>query len=143
MVLIKFKNVKKCVFFIFPGNGQVLLGMPDTAALNIINLNIDSIQAEVAECKTNIKQEMLTVSKGCTNMDTGVNTQQNANSQNDQNNSNKSINYFFLSTNVNADQGKCIAMMQKIHDTFGDIFNGIACFEGTFSLQLKPNSKPY
>ena len=33
--------------------------------------------------------------------------------------------------------------MQKIHDTFGDVFNDIGCFEGTFSLQFKPNSKPY
>ena len=34
-------------------------------------------------------------------------------------------------------------MMQKIHDTFGDVFNGIGCFKGIFSLQLKPDSKPY
>ena len=34
-------------------------------------------------------------------------------------------------------------MMQKIHETFSYIFNGIGCFEGTFSLQLKPNSKRY
>ena len=34
-------------------------------------------------------------------------------------------------------------MTQKIHDTFGNIFNGIGCFEGTFSLQLKQDSKPY
>ena len=34
-------------------------------------------------------------------------------------------------------------MMQKIHDTFGNVFNSIGCFEGTFSLQLKPDSKPY
>ena len=33
-------------------------------------------------------------------------------------------------------------MTQKIHNTFGDVFNGIGCFKGTFSLQLKPNSKP-
>ena len=45
-VHIKFRNVKKrCIFFVVQGNGQALLGMPDTAALNIINLNIDSIQA--------------------------------------------------------------------------------------------------
>ena len=57
-VTIKFKNSKKhCVFFVVPGNRQVLLGMPDTAALNILNLNIDSIQAEVANCKTNREQE--------------------------------------------------------------------------------------
>ena len=24
-----------------------------------------------------------------------------------------------------------------------NIFNGIGCFKGTFSLQLKPDSKPY
>ena len=52
--LVKFKNSKKlCGFFVVPGNTQALLGMPDMAALNIIYLNIDSIQAEVAEFKTN------------------------------------------------------------------------------------------
>ena len=33
--------------------------------------------------------------------------------------------------------------MQKIHKSFGDIFNDIGYFKGTFSLQLKPHSKPY
>ena len=52
-VHIKFKNVKKrCIFFVVPRNGQALLGMPDMAALNIINLNINSIQAVIPECKT-------------------------------------------------------------------------------------------
>ena len=50
-------NRKKCEFFVVPGNGQALLGMPDTAALNIINVNIDSIEAVVTQkekCNTNI-----------------------------------------------------------------------------------------
>ena len=34
-------------------------------------------------------------------------------------------------------------MTQDIHNRFGNVFNGIGCFEGTFSLQLKPDSKPY
>ena len=34
-------------------------------------------------------------------------------------------------------------MTQKIHNTFGNVFIGIGCFKGTFSLQLKPDSKPY
>ena len=131
------------MFFVVPGNGQALLRMPDTAALNIINLNIDSIQAEVAECKTNTELEMHTVSKGCTNMDTGLNTQQDANGQNNQNNIKKSFNYFFLSANIDADKRKSSVMMQKIQDAFGNIFNGIGSFGGTFSLQLKPDSKPY
>ena len=34
-------------------------------------------------------------------------------------------------------------MTQRIHETFGNVFNGIGWFKGTFSLQLKPGSKPY
>ena len=33
-------------------------------------------------------------------------------------------------------------MTQRIYETFGDVFNGIGCFEGTFSLQFKLDSKP-
>ena len=40
------------MFFVVPGNSQALLGMPDTAALKLINIYIDSIQAKVAEYKT-------------------------------------------------------------------------------------------
>ena len=44
MVVVKFKNIKKrCVFFVVPGNGPVLLWMPDTAALKLFNVYIDSI----------------------------------------------------------------------------------------------------
>ena len=50
---------------------------------------------------------------------------------------------FFSSSNIDEDKRKSRDMMQKIHGTFGDVFNDIGCFEGTFSLQLKPNSKPY
>ena len=47
VVIIAYKNKRrKCEFFVVSGNGQVLLGMPDTAALNIINVNIDSIEAD-------------------------------------------------------------------------------------------------
>ena len=48
-------NRRKCEFFVVLGNGQALLGMPDTATLNIINVNIDSIEAEGTQrenCKT-------------------------------------------------------------------------------------------
>ena len=45
-VLIKFKNIKKrCVFFVVQGHGSALIGIPDTAALKLINVNIDYIQA--------------------------------------------------------------------------------------------------
>ena len=34
-------------------------------------------------------------------------------------------------------------MTQRIHEEYGKVFNGIGCFEGRFSLQLKLDSKPY
>ena len=34
-------------------------------------------------------------------------------------------------------------MTQRIHEEYDKVFNGIGCFKGTFSLQLKPDSKPY
>ena len=30
-----------------------------------------------------------------------------------------------------------------MHTEFDNVFNGIGCFEGTFLLQLKPDSRPY
>ena len=120
-----------------------MLGMSDATFLNIINLNIDSIQAEIAEGKTKTRQEVQTVLEGCTNRGTDAITKQDANGQKDQGATNKQINYFFFSNNTDGDKRKSKEMMQKIHNTFGDMFNGIQCFRGTFSLQLKPDSKPY
>ena len=126
------------------GNSQALLGMPDTAALNIINLNIDSTGRDSK--LQNREQKMQAMAEGCTNMDTGEINKQDANSQNDQNisnNSNKPVDYFFSSSNIRANKKQSSKMTQKMHDRFGNVFNGIGYFKGTFSLQLKPNSKPY
>ena len=90
MVVIKFKNIKKrCVFFVPPGNGQALFRMQDTAALKLININIDSIQVEVAECKTNIVQETHMVEKSYTNTDADSKIKQGATGQTGQDNANK------------------------------------------------------
>ena len=117
--------------------------MPDTAALNIINLNIDLIQVGIGNSKTNRGQEMHTIVEGCTNRNKAGVIKQDANGQNGQNKSDKSINYFYSSANTEADKRESDAMSKNIHNTFGNVFNGIGYFEGTFSLQLKPNSKPY
>ena len=76
-------------------------------------------------------------------MDADSKIKHSTNGQNDKDNVNKVTNYFLSSPNVEAEKRKSIEMMQKIHNTFGDVFNGIRCFKGTFSLQLKPDSKPY
>ena len=142
MATIKFKNFKKrCVFFVVPGNGQALLGIPDTAVINIINVNIDSIQKEIRDCKTNRRQEMHADIEDCTNKDAHSMAKQQGNSQ--QHQANKLISYFYSSNNTDADKSKSNAMTQRIHETYGEVFNGIWYFEGTFSLQLKLHSKPY
>ena len=54
-VIITYKH--KFEFIVVPGNGQALLGMLDTAPLNVINVNIDSIEEEGTQkenCNTNI-----------------------------------------------------------------------------------------
>ena len=154
-VQIKFKNIKKrCIFFVVPGNGQALLGMPDMVALNLINLNIDSIQTITAECKTNKEQESCTGIEGCTNKNStghevcknnnvSIDNKQDTNGHNHPCNKHISINYFHSSNNIDADKRSSIAMMQNIHARSGNIFNAIGCFEGTFSLQLKLDCKPY
>ena len=142
MAIIKFKNFKKkCVFFVVPGNSQAFLGMPDMVVLNIINLNIDSIQEEIKDCKTNRGQETHADTKDCTNKDAHSTAKQDGNGK--QHQANKSINYFYSSNNTDADKSKSKATTQRINREYGKVFNGIGCFKGTFSLQLKLDSKPY
>ena len=51
--------------------------------------------------------------------------------------------YFRSSINKAADKRASQVLMQKMHNKFSDIFSGIWCFEGTFSLQVKDDSWSY
>ena len=115
--------------------------MPDMVALNIIYLNIDCIQKEIRERKTNRGQEMHAYTEDCTKKAAYSIAKQDGNGQ--QHQANKLINYFYSSNNTDADKSKSNAMTQRIHETYGEVFNSLGCFEGPLSLQLKPDSKPY
>ena len=146
MVEINFKNVTKCcVFFVVLGRSQSLLGIPDTMAVNLFNVNFDSIQTEVGECRINTMQEVEQDMKQHTSKvpNAVINTTQTPNSLIDSNNSNVLIHYFYLSQDTSCNKKDSAIMTKKVHDEFHDVFNGIVCFEGTFSLQLKPDSNPY
>ena len=93
-------------FFAVPRNSHALLGMPDTAALKIININVDSIQAVKEECNTNIgdtKESNTTkeahVVKSCTNMDADSKVNINVNGHDDNTNVNTLTNYFLSAPN--------------------------------------------
>ena len=117
--------------------------MPDTAVLNIINLNIDSIQKVIRNCKTNRGQETHAVTEDCINKDAHSTVKQDHNGQQHQSHVNKLTNYFYSSNNTDADKSQSNTMTERIHEMFGNVFNGIGCFKGTFSLQFKLDIKQY
>ena len=94
---VEAQRAQAAVFFVVPGNSQALLRMPDTAVLKLINVNNDSIQAEVVECKTNtgnvrksnITQETHVGEKGCADTDSYSKSKHSAKGQNDQDNAYK------------------------------------------------------
>ena len=53
------------------------------------------------------------------------------------------IEYFLPGPNKVNDKRASTNITRQIQKEFGEIFIGIWCFEGMFSLQVKPDSKPY
>ena len=88
--------------------------MSDTATLQIININIDSIQAMKEECNTNIcdtkesntHQKVHAVEKSCINIKADLKVDNNFNDYYNNTNVNTLTNYFFSSPNVEADKRK-------------------------------------
>ena len=128
--------------------------MSDTDTLNIMKININIIGAEETggndkHC-TNMhtvqgdepKQEVGRAEKCYTNMDS-------ISKLNDKMKpmlkgiSYQTTEYFPSGLSYESDKKRSTKTTQQIHKDFKDVFNGIGCFDGTFSLQLKPDSKPY
>ena len=55
----------------------------------------------------------------------------------------KSTKYFLSGPSYDTGKSKSAELTQQIHKEFNNVLNGIGCFEGTFSLQLKLDSRPY
>ena len=51
--------------------------------------------------------------------------------------------YFLSGPSYDSNKKRSAETTQQLHKDFQDVFNGIGCFDGTFSLQLKPDCKPY
>ena len=58
-------------------------------------------------------------------------------------NENSKINYFLPGPNQDNDKRASAEITLQLQRDFKDIFTGIGCFDGTFSLQVKTDSKPY
>ena len=98
--------------------------MPDTAALNIIYVNIDSIETEGTQrenCNTNTsdaktsntKQETHGAGDCCTNTDDSLKNTNNENRSAGYSNTNTLTNYFLSSPNLEIDKRKSTKLTQK------------------------------
>ena len=56
---------------------------------------------------------------------------------------NNEIKYFLLGPSKDSDKKASTEIRKQLHKEFEDVFTGIGCFDGTFSLQVKQDSKPY
>ena len=54
----------------------------------------------------------------------------------------KTTEYFLSGPSYESDKKKSAESTEQIHKDFDDAFNGIGCIEGTFTLQLNPDTKP-
>ena len=51
--------------------------------------------------------------------------------------------YFLSGLSYGSNKKRSTETTEQLHKEFEDVFNGIGCFNGTFSLQIKLDSKPY
>ena len=53
------------------------------------------------------------------------------------------INYLLPGPSQDNYKGASAEIIQQLQRDYKDVFTGISCFDGIFSLQVRPDSKPY
>ena len=132
-------------FFVVPRNRQPLLGMPDIETQGILTINCNTIELQedndLENCKANTRQNIKATEKQYTDTD-GSKFKILDKIMVSDNNSN-SIKYFLQGPNSDANKKASDEIKQQLQRELKHIFNGIWYFDGTLSLQAKPDSKPY
>ena len=145
-------NRRKCEFFVVLGNGQALFHIPDTAVLNIINVNIDSIEAEDTQrenCNTNIsdaktsnaKQETDGAKECSTNTDDSLKNTNNDNRSAGNTNTNTLRNYFLSSPNIEIDK-RSAKLTQKIYNGFDNVLMVLGALKAHFHYSSNMIASP-
>ena len=136
MCTVKFRHKDicfRCSFFVVPGAGPALLGMPGTELLNILRITCDQI-GDPYESRKSVTQRIDTSDSpsGKTNGAMQINIDR-ADACNDK------IMFQLMSGLAQrvADKRASEVLRNKMQD-FSDVFHsGIGCFEGTLTLQVK------
>ena len=119
--------------------------MPDIKTLGIFTVNCKTIEVKEADdtenCKTNHRQEIETTENTKETQMTQNLKLKTGPMVNDTDNNN--IKYFLPGPNSNANKKASDEITKQLKRQFKGVFNGIRCLDGTFSLQVKPDSKPY
>ena len=134
--------------------------MPDTDMLNITKINCNTIgthgndtadnhstntiicqRSQRAQHYTNMMQDVDTAEKSCSNIDT-ISKFKSKDKPMVIDKEPNTINYFLPGPDQDNDKRANIEITLHIQREFKDVFNGISFFNGMFSMQLKPGSKP-
>ena len=131
-----------------------LLGIPNIDVLHIININNHPIGTEQAgdsdNCYTNkpaaqredMKQETNRSEKCFTNTDSILKSN-NKDKTMVNNQLSNTVDYFPPGLIDESDKRKSVEITKQLQRDFEDVFKGIGCFDDTFLLQLKLDSKPH
>ena len=115
-------------FFVGPGSGPALLRIPDCERLQLLRINSQTMK-KWREVKEQTKQDDSKI-----NNDFKINQKLNHNME---------IGYFIAGPETEADMVVSAKTAQIMHNGFSNVFTGIRCFKGTFSLQVKYGAKAY
>ena len=157
---------KTCTFFVVWGDGEALSSMPDIELLNILNINCNTIGAENdakgMNCNVNKDGTMdagskqfsanIGLERSCTKTNSNADCYTNIATNSNLNNRpctailpmvNNEIRYFLHGPSRESDRKASVKITKQLQKEFEDVFTGIECFDGMFSLQIKPHRKPY
>ena len=122
---------KPCKFFVVPGEGPSLLGMPDVETLELLSVNCNTIEPGQ------------------------MNRQINEHRMQDKSNTNKAfkddkvyivkhnndMDFFLAVPNKQADMKRSEKLTRSRQQESTDVFLDIGCFKGTFSFHVKDGKK--
>ena len=136
-----------------------LLAMPYINTLNIININCNTTDTQETDSTSNCNKNAaihhsLTHEQHYRNMmqepNRAAKFYANTDSISKSDNKDKpidkepnTINYFLPGPNQDNKKWGSVEITQQLEQHFTDVFTGIGCFDSTFLLQVKPDSKPY
>ena len=114
--------------------------------LGILTINCDTIETKETDspesCKRNTSQEIDATDEYYINTD-NITKFENEDKPMLTDNDSNTVKYFLPGPNSNSDEKASAEITQWLQREFKNLFNGIWCFNSTFSLQVKPDSKSY